>query len=494
MIHLFSADHRTHGLDVVARLGAVTARLGPELCAAIDGVRGAIVLATCNRLALLLDADAAASATLPQELTTFLELRAPHAQGNGDGAGRAGVQETTTAPPRMVLSHWSGQEAITELFATAAGLESMVVGEREIAGQLRRAHLVATREGTATGALTRAVEHASAASRRVTTHTTLAGTGRSVVAVGLDLASAQLPPLEHCRILLVGTGAYAGATVTTLRERGARDVEVYSRSDRAQAFADGHGLRALRAETLPEALTRADLVITCRGLGTPIIKPELVASAARLRHPTEPALLNRHEERHSLAEPAERPLVILDLALRRDVDARVAELPGVDLIDLAAVQRAVPAAAAEQVRAARALIAQEVAAYTRAQGGRRMDPVICGLRRHVAAVVEDEVARLRPRDGVVDAQDAARALHHLAARLLHHPTVAARDAGRDGNQEVYLDALSLVLGIKLGDDDAPAPADCPDLPGQPGQPGQPEAPAFAAPACPTDRASQGTKQ
>ncbi|WP_111837194.1 glutamyl-tRNA reductase [Actinomyces bovis] len=447
MIHLFSADHRTHGLDAVARLGAVTARLGPDLCAAIDSLRGAIVLATCNRLALLLDADAAASATLPQSLATFLEQRA---------GAPASVASTTIKPlpdsSRLPLSHWSGQEAITELFATAAGLESMVVGEREIAGQLRRAHLVATREGTATGALTRVVEHASATSRRIATHTTLAGTGRSVVAVGLDLAAAQLPPLERCRILLIGTGAYAGATVATLRERGAKDVEIYSRSDRAQAFADGHNLRALSADALPKALTQADLVITCRGLGVPIISPELVAPAARLRQPTEPALLDRHEDPRSPAEPAERPLVILDLALRRDVDTRVADLPGVALIDLAAVQRAVPAAAAKQVRAARQIITEEAAAYSRAQSGRRMDPVICELRRHVAAVVEDEVTRLRPRDGVVDAEDAARALHHLASRLLHHPTLAARDAGRNGRQQEYLEALSLVLGVELGED------------------------------------------
>lgn len=454
MIHLLSADHRTHGLDLVARLGATTTRLGPDLCAAVPGLRGAVVLATCNRLALLLDADDAVGATLLPAVTAFLEQRA------------TGTAPAATAPP-TALSHWSGQAAVTELFATAAGLESMVVGEREIAGQLRRAHLVATREGTATGALTRAVEHASAASRRVATCTALAGTGRSVVAVGLDLAAAQLPPLERCRVLLVGTGAYAGATVTTLRERGARDVAVYSRTDRAQAFAGGHGLRAVQEDALPEALARADLVITCRGLGTPVISPELVAPAARLRRPAEPVPLERRADRRGAAEPPERPLVVLDLALRRDVDARVARLPGVYLIDLAAVQRAVPAAEAEQVRAARQVIAQEAAAYARAQSGRLMDPVICGLRQHVAAVVEDEVTRLRPRDGMVDAQDAARALHRLAARLLHHPSVAAREAGRAGRQEDYLDALSLVLGVDLGAGlaaDALGHEACPDLP------------------------------
>lgn len=464
MIHLLSADHRTHGLDLVAHLGAASARLGPDLCAALPTVRGAIVLATCNRLALLLDADDAAGPSLRQQVTAFLEQRARRTSGTQH-------PQDAGPPPYPRLSHWGGQEAVAELFATAAGLESMVVGEREIAGQLRRAHLRALQEGTTTGELTRAVEHASATSRRVSTSTSLAGNGRSVVAVGLDLAAAQLPALECCRVLLVGTGAYAGATATTLRERGVQEVEVYSRSERAAAFAAGHGLRALPADALPAALARADLVITCRGLGVPVISPDLVAEATRLRQPQAPHKVPVQDAGAAPYPATGRPLVILDLALQRDVDTQVAALPGVTLIDLAAVQQAVPAAEAAQVRAARAVVAQETQAYARAQQGRRMGPVIRELRQHVDAVVQDEVSRLRPRDGLVDAQDAERALHHLAARLLHHPSVAAREAGRAGRQDEYLAALSLVLGLELDPQPgtaAPDPAGCPDLPTSPG--------------------------
>lgn len=505
MIHLLSVDHRTHGLDAVARLGAATARMGPDLLRAVPGVRGAVVLATCNRLALVLDADAGAggaasgpdpgverggagpvdsgsapgpadsgSPALARAVAAFLDARAsgpdaPDAAGPGPGVsadgpapGAAGAAPSLntapdTVPGPLVPSAWSGPDAVAELFATAAGLESMVVGEREIAGQLRRAATVARAEGTLTAELDRALSHASAASRRVAGSTRLAGTGRSVVAVGLDLAADRLPPLGSCRVLLVGTGAYAGATVTALHERGARDIGVYSRTDRARAFAAGRGLRAVSDAELPGALALADLVITCRGLGAPVLTRELVVPALRLRRRAEPAPPDRPGEpgprvegRGGRAEPAEGPLVVLDLALRRDVEESVGRLPGVVLIDLAAVQRAVPEAEAAQVRAARDIVAREAEAFDRAGLARRMDPLICALRERVEALVEDELARLRPRDGMVDVEDAARALRHLAARILHHPTVAAHRAGREGREGEYLAALELVLGADVG--------------------------------------------
>lgn len=499
MIHLLSVDHRAHGLDAVARLGAATARMGPDLLRAVPGVRGAVVLATCNRLALVLDADADAGAggaasspdpgvergdagpadsdapALARAVAAFLDARAsgpdaPGARAPGSAAPGPGVSadgpvpgaagaapSLNTASGPLVPSAWSGPDAVAELFATAAGLESMVVGEREIAGQLRRAATVARAEGTLTAELDRALSHASAASRRVASSTRLAGTGRSVVAVGLDLAADRLPPLGSCRVLLVGTGAYAGATVTALHERGARDIGVYSRTDRARAFAAGRGLRAVSDAELPGALALADLVITCRGLGAPVLTRELVATSLRLRRPAEPAPPDRPaepgpriERRGGRTGPAGRPLVVLDLALRRDVEESVGRLPGVALIDLAAVQRAVPEAEAAQVRAARDIVAREAEAFDRAGLARRMDPLICALRERVEALVEDELARLRPRDGMVDVEDAARALRHLAARILHHPTVAAHRAGREGREGEYLAALELVLGSDVG--------------------------------------------
>ena len=431
-VHLLSADHRVQGLEAVSRLGGVSAHLGPDLLRTVRGLDGVLVLGTCNRLAILLDAPEGRSAeSLRDAVSSFF------AERSGTGAP-------------IDLSLWSGRAAYRELFAIAAGLESMVVGEREIAGQLRRALILATAEGTVTGDITRAVEHASTVSRRVAATTALAGAGRSVVAVGLDLAARRLPPPEGVRALIVGTGAYAGATVTALRNRGICEIGVYSRSERAREFAAGHCVRAVDEDELPRSLALADLVITCRGLGAPVLTRQLVSTAMR-----------RH--RGARAARAGRPLVVLDLALSRDVELSVGSLPGVALIDLPAVQRAVPDVEASQIDAARQLVDEEVARFRRMRAGRRMDPVVRRLRSGVEAVVEEEIARLRTKDGRVDVEEAARALHHLAARLLHHPTVAARTAGETGHAQEYLQALGLVLGseIAAGLRGGGPPASCP---------------------------------
>ena len=134
-IHLLSADHRAQGLEAVSRLGGVSARLGPDLLRAVQEVDGVLVLGTCNRLAILLDAPESSPAeVLRGAVTAFL-------------AERSGTAESVR------LSLWSGRAAYRELFATAAGLESMVVGEREITGQLRRALILAAAEGTVIAAM-----------------------------------------------------------------------------------------------------------------------------------------------------------------------------------------------------------------------------------------------------------------------------------------------------------------------------------------------------
>jgi len=456
-IHLLSADHRYQSLDEVARLSRVD-NLGPKLMRALPYLRGAVVVRTCNRLAILVDAPSrlagsgqsgsdaarAGSACLGSAVSGSDAARAGSACPGSAPAGsgtpavaddvRAVLAHCAELPLEQVhLRHLAGHQAHLDLFATAAGLESMVVGEREIAGQLRRAFHAAWEEDTLSCDLGRALEHASRTSRLVATHTGLASSGRSVVAVGLDLAAqalqdAKLRPLKEVQVVLVGTGAYAGATVTALRELGATNVRVYSRSERAQLFAQGRGIGWVDEARLAQALDAADLVVTCRGLGSPVLTREIV-------------------------QRVKTPLVILDLALQRDVEAAVADLAGISYIDLLSVQRAVPQAHGEQVRAAREIVAREVEVFERSLGARSMDPVVRRLRDHVDEVVGEEISRLRPVDGCISADDATRALRHLAARLIHNPTVMARKAGESGQQDAYLEALQLVLGMDASPSD-----------------------------------------
>ena len=497
--HLLSADYRLPGLDVVARLGAVAPGLGPDLLGAVPALRGIVVLSTCNRLTLLIDADSWADTGCPAALHPDLSPA-----DASQSAAASDLGETITAflaeraglpASGLLLTHLVGAAARREMLAIAAGLSSMVVGEAQIVGQVRRAAETAAAEGTLSPELVRVVERASATARRVAHETELSGQGRSVVAVGVDQAAGHLPPLEDCRALIVGTGSYAGATVADLRARGLRDIAVYSASNRAEAFAAGHDLRAVPAGSLAEAVDRADLVVTCRGVGGPVLTADVVApiAAGRLRS----------------TGSAGRPLVILDLALTRDVDEAVRTLTGVVHLDLPGVRDAVPDAEVRQVDAARAIVDAEADDFERTLAGRSMDPLITALRSHVGKIVTEEIERLRPLQsrlpastvpsvdgraearvvaggGVVRANSASgsdgtvavsvaasetaseaapeapsqvseepvitlaqaeRALHHLAARLLHQPTVMARRAGQDGHEDAYRHALELVLGL-----------------------------------------------
>ena len=511
--HLLSADYRLPGLDVVARLGAVAPGLGPDLLEAVPALRGVVVLSTCNRLALLIAADSWADTGCPAALhplpgsaahgsdsrTSATHSSAAWASsadaapsGLGEAVASFLAERAGLAPGSLRLSHLAGAAARREMLAIAAGLSSMVVGEAQIVGQVRRAAETAAAEGTLSPDLVRIIERASATARRVAHDTELSSQGRSVVAIGIDQAAGHLPPLTGCSALIVGTGSYAGATVAALRARGLTDIAVFSASNRAEAFAAGHDLRAVPTDSLPEAMVRSDLVVTCRGVGGPVLTADVVAPVAA--------------ERLRSAGAAGRPLVILDLALTRDVDEAVRALPGVVHLDLPGVRDAVPDAEVRQVDAARAIVDAEADDFERTLAGRSMDPLITALRSHVGRVVMEEIERLRPLqsrlpasavpsvDGRADARvvagggviransssgaiavsvaapettseaapeapsqisdepvitlaQAERALHHLAARLLHQPTVMARRAGQDGHEDAYRQALELVLGL-----------------------------------------------
>lgn len=424
-IHVLSADHRFVPLDDIARLSGAT-DLGPTLMRSLPHARGVMVLRTCNRVTIYVDTPASAD---PRALKDAVERELATASHSP----RADVR----------LHHLWGRDGLVDLFATASGLESMVVGEREIAGQMRRAARTAWEDGTLSCDLGRAAERASATSRRVATETGLAGAGRSVVAVGLDMAAAHLGPWEATRVLIVGTGAYAGATVSALNALRASDVSVYSTSGRAREFARGRGIGWVDGADLPTALTRADLVVTCRGLGSPILTRDMAAASGRT--------------------------VVLDLALMRDTDNSVGSLPNVTLIDLPTIQASVPAADADALNRARAIIDEEVSSFERGLGARSMDPVVRHLRSRVFHIVEEEIDRLG--DAPLSTDDAARALRHLAARLIHNPTVLARRAGEESQQERYLEALGVVLGIDEAalacGDNAGAHAFSPDTRGLP---------------------------
>lgn len=417
----FVASHRNRDLALLEQLSVGADALGAAVVAS-PSVAGAVVLPTCNRFEVYLDADDVSVAR--STLVSALAVTSP-------------LSPTEIA---NALEIFEGDDAVRHLLSVATGLESMVVGEREISGQVRRAHADARAGAHLSPQLDKLFQSALRTSRVVASSTGLGTSGRSVVSVALDLADATVT-WAGARVLVIGTGALADAAVGAMQGRGASVVGVFSPSGRALEFAAAHGLEALSAGDLPGAVRGADVVLACSG-GEGLV---LTAEAAR-------------SARIGLATP----LTVIDLALERDVEDSVRDLPGVTVIDLASVGAQAPEESVTAIEAARAIVAHAVARFDDA--ARTLDPAVVALREHVFGLLEREVARLRPAPGA-DAETVARAdaaehaLRHFAKTLLHVPTVRAREHAVAGEQERYLAAIRALYGIDV---DVPEDA-CPAI-------------------------------
>ncbi|WP_202924281.1 glutamyl-tRNA reductase [Cellulomonas sp. H30R-01] len=405
------ASHHDLDLAVLERLSSDVHAVGRELVRASTPVTGAVVLATCNRFELYLEVDdvdqtPAALAAASQAVAT-----------------RSGYA------PDEVLTHLrplTGNAAGEHLFAVASGLESMVVGEREIAGQVRRALTTARRDGTTTSALESLFQAASRVSRAVESETGLGAAGRSVVGVALDIAERGLVPWSEVSCVLVGTGSYAGATLAALKARGCTDVRVYSPSGRASQFASARGVRALPAGAdLAAELGGVDLVVACSGAAGAVLQVDALAAAR--------------------ARVDARPLTVVDLALRHDVDPGVRHLPGVRLVTLHTVAEHAPAEHAA-VESARRIVVSAADAYEADQRVREWNPAVVAQRTRVLGGLEAALAAL-PQD----ARDerAERSLRRRTRSTLHGPTVRAREAARAGDAVAYAAALAELAAIEV---------------------------------------------
>lgn len=400
---VLTVDHAEQGLGVVSEAASQVDGLGLALTD-LARIRGAMVLSTCNRVCVVVE-----TASGPDEL---------------DEAGlRACLAECGATVLAESARLFSGDDAVWRLFRVASGLESMVVGEREVAGQMRRALTEARREQTATYLIGHVVEEALKTSRQVASRTSLASEGRTVVAVGLDLVAERME-VQGARVLVMGTGSYAGATCAQLASRGVGEVSVHSASGRAAGFARRHRVREV--DDLDRALAEADLVVTCRGSGVPALPRETLERAVAARDG--------------------RTLLVLDLAVSGDLEEPVPG--GVDVIDLETIRDAVPASAEAERLAAEQIIVDGVHRLALDLERRRMAPAVVALRDVIADLVDAEIERL-PEEGSVPVEDVAVALRRLAASMAHIPSARARMASEQGLGDRWLNSLSDVLGIDV---------------------------------------------
>ncbi|MHA6792551.1 glutamyl-tRNA reductase [Pseudonocardia bannensis] len=325
--------------------------------------------------------------------------------------------------------------AVQHLFSVSAGLDSMVVGESQILGQLRTAYAAADEAGSVGRVLHELAQQALRVGKRVHASTGIDAAGASVVSEALaDAARGLGRDLAGTRAVVVGAGAMGALAAAHLRRAGAAEIVVLNRSiERAERLADnvrrqGTPARAGLLAELTGELVDADLMMACTGAVGTVVDRAVVAAAQEGR--------------------PERPLVVCDLGLPRDVDASVATVPGVTVVDLIALQRRLVRGTggdgADTVAAAQRMVDDEAQAYLAAQRSAEVTPTVTALRQRASEVVDAELLRLSSRLPDLDQtvrDEFGRTVRRVVDKLLHTPTVQVKKLAEGPDGSSYAQAL-----------------------------------------------------
>ena len=388
-------SHKTAPVAVLERLALDTDGVDKlvENVMACEHVLEATALTTCNRVEV------------------YAEVERFH--GSVESVSRLLCEIADEAPedvvPHLYVHYDDG--AVSHVFGVAAGLDSMVIGESQILGQVRHALRTGQESGTVGPALNVLFQQALRVGKRVHAETDVQRAAPSLVSLALDRAAADIGPVAGKRVLVVGAGSMAGLAVATVSRLGAAEVVVASRTEaNARRLAEQYDGRAVPLTDVQEVLADSDLLVSCTG-ATGVVLPLAVVAAAR--------------------ENAERPLAVIDLALPHDVDPAVADLPGVSLFGLARLAQEVNEGdAATDVAAVREIVAQEIAAFLAARRSATVTPTVVALRTMATGIVDGEVQRLLGRLPGLDPEVRAeleQAVRRVADKLLHQPTVRVKE-------------------------------------------------------------------
>jgi glutamyl-tRNA reductase len=408
-------SHKTAPVPVLERLTLDAAGVDKLVhrVAQSEHVLEATVLATCNRVEIYTEVD--------------------RFHGSVEAVSRLLCELADESPeevvPHLYVHYDDG--AVSHLFHVASGLDSMVVGEGQILGQVREALRVGQEAGSIGPALNVLFQQALRVGKRVHAETDVDHAAPSLVGLALERATAHVGPVEGRRVLVVGAGAMASLAVSTVTRLGAEDVVVASRTEaHARRLAEQYDGRAVPLTQAQEELADADVLVSCTG-ATGVVLPLSVVAAARA--------------------DAERPLAVVDLALPHDVDPAVADLPGVALIDLAHLADVVNAAdGAGDVAAVRAIVAQEITAFLAARTAATVTPTVVALRTMATGIVDTEMQRLAAR--LPDLDPAVRAeidsaVRRVADKLLHQPTVRVKELANETGAVSYAAALAELFSL-----------------------------------------------
>ncbi|MGF3056267.1 glutamyl-tRNA reductase [Microbacterium sp. YY-01] len=411
MLLCVSASHQTAPFEILEQLSRAPHDVARQLTASAPCIQGAVVVATCNRFEVYLDVDEPATAGDVIGVEAVMRAVTDHT-----GLARHAVEG--------LYEVHRGSDVAEHLFAVASGLKSVVSGEEEIAGQVRRALSDARDNATTSSALEHLFQQASRAQRRVKNVTALSRAGRSLVRLALDLADSRISDWSAEQVVLVGTGAYAAVTLAALRERGAETISVYSPSGRAQQFAEKHNLTAITEDAFVTTARQATLLVTCTNAEGYVVTGEHV-----------------HDAPHAGTRPSR---LVIDLGMPRNVDPAVTQNEGVALLDLETIRLHAPLEELQAAEAARSVVREAAADFRHDRARRAVAPAIVALRSHVFSLLEAEIARARARD---DDGSIEQALRHLVGVLLHTPTTRAHELAARGQAAQFAEAVHTLLGV-----------------------------------------------
>ncbi|GAA4223664.1 glutamyl-tRNA reductase [Actinomadura meridiana] len=397
---------------------------------ASPNVAEAAIVSTCNRVEIYAVVD-----KFHGGVSAISELLSLH----------SGVPMDDLSPHLYV--HYE-ERAVQHVFAVACGLESMVVGEGQILGQLRQAFRDAQDEGTLGRELHDVLQQALRVGKRAHHETGIDQAGASLVSVGLDVAARHLGPLAGVRALVVGAGSMSSLAAATLSRAGAREVVVANRTpERAERLVESLDApsRAIGLPVLDDAIPEADLVVSCTGAAG------LVLTEERLT-------------RRGVGSDGRRRF-FLDLALPHDVERSVGDLPDVELAgldELRTAEETANAVGSKAVEAVRRIVCDEVESFLSAARAAAVAPTVVALRSKAADVVDAELHRLAGRVPELDARargEIEQTVRRVVDKLLHAPTVRVKELAAAPGGDSYADALRELFDLDPKTPDAVARAD-----------------------------------
>jgi glutamyl-tRNA reductase len=416
-------SHKTSPLELRERLALTEGSAVGALRELTEGdeIHEAVAISTCNRTELYLFAADPVGA---------------ESQALGLLAGGAEIQ------PTDLLGHiysLRGSEAAAQLFRVTAGLDSMILGETEVQGQVKRAYELALVEGATGPVLNRLFRAALAAGKRARSETGISEGALSVPSVAMELAQRTLGDLERRRVLVVGAGETAELTARALAARGVHAVFIANRHyDRAIGLAQRFGGSAVRFEDLPEQLVAADIVLASTSSPHHVIEPDPLAEVMSAREG--------------------RPLLLIDLAVPRDIHPACRELPGVSVHDMDDLQSLVERNASgreAEARRADAVLRAELRRFERWLSSQDVTATVAALRERASEIVERVLAENEARwEGLTEADRdrlgaAARA---IASRLLHDPTLRLKRSADDADAYARVAVLRELFGLDAQDE------------------------------------------